>query len=648
MKKFIIWTIVLLIAGFLGWFGYKWYTSRGTELNTFSLIPGNAIYVLETDKPIDAWKKISSTQTWQHLQGNAWFGGLTASANSLDSLIKGNDKLFGMIGKKTVLFSTHMTSLNGYDFLIVADLGDASGIKFMESYINDIDLEGVTFSKDKIGETEVIKMFSKSDKSTMYLCMLERYLICSYNRNLLEASLKAKDASDNLSTNPRLTESVNAIGTSGFARVYMNYEMLNSYVYLFTGPDDNVRYLSDNLNFSGMYLDVNDEFLQLKGTTWLHDSSVSYFSALLTSGKGPHECAEVAPERTAFYLGLGFRSFPEFYKGLQDNLKKDVKDYNEYMDNIHKTEKFLNISVQEDFVNWIEDEIALLQLQSAGKGMDNEVALVLKAANIEKAKERLEHIEKMIKRRTPVKFKSVEYKDYRISYLSVKGLFKAVLGKFFARYDKPYYTIINNYVIFSNHPQTLESIIDDYLDKKTLAKSDTYKTFHSKLPDESTVFVYLNTPKVFQSMKNLATAETKASMDSNKQYITCFRHVAFQMVADGNHFNTLLCEQFEKPDSVIAVTAIETISADSLDAIFELPYIYVKDPNAEEYKEYYPDSSVHFEVELKYGFKDGHFTEYHTNGAIKLKGKFEKDKRKGNWKAFNENGDMIGKRDYDE
>jgi hypothetical protein len=333
---------------------------------------------------------------------------------------------------------------------------------------------------------------------------------------------------------------------------------------------------------------------------------------------------------------------------MQDNLKKDVADYDEYMENIRKTEKFLNISIQEDFVSWVDDELALIELRSAGKGLDNEVALVLKAANIEKAKERLAHIEKMIKRRTPTKFKSVDYQGYRISYLSVKGLFKAVLGKFFARYDKPYYVVLNNYVIFSNHPQTLESIIDDYLAKKTLGKSESFKSFRSNLSDESSVFVYLNTPSVFQSMKNIATAQTRASMDSNQRFITCFRHVAFQLKPDGDHFESKLCEQFEVPANEDSITENQNVVvSDSLDVFFELPYVYVKNPNEKLYKELFEDSlTTHIEVELKYGFKDGNFTEYHPNGEIKLKGKFKKDKRTGTWKAYTPEGDLIGKREY--
>ncbi|MCU0429397.1 MAG: DUF3352 domain-containing protein [Cytophagaceae bacterium] len=647
MKKFVGWSLLLIVCAALAWFAYQWYSARGKTINGFSLIPEDAIYVLETDQPLEAWKTIAATETWKHLQGNAWFASLTSSANSLDSLLQKQPQLFDLIGKRNVLFSTHLSSPTSFDFLIVADLGEASGIKFMESYLSTISFKGYQFSKEKIQETDCIRMYNTSDKSTMYMALVETYLIVSFNKSLLEKSILAKNQT-NLSQLPSMKLASESVGRSGFARVYLNYTQLHDYLALYMGPNEYNRYFSEHLTLGSMYLEEKNERLNLIGSAWLKDSSVSYFSAMLNSGKGPTECEEIAPERTAFYLGLGFTSFQTYYNAMLDNLKKDLSAYDEYMSNIRKTEKFLNISIEKDFVSWIDDEVALLELTSAGEGLDNEMALVLKAGNIEKAKDRLEHIEKMIRKRTPVKFKSIDYQGYRISYLSIKGLFKVLLGKFFARYDKPYYTILNNYIIFSNHPQTLESIIDDYLAKRTLARSESYRNFRSGFANQGAVFAYLNTPSLFSSLKNIATRDTRLSMDSNKAYIQCFRHVGFQLIPSQQKLDVMLSEQFELAKKEVPSLADTLQVSDSLEALFKLPYIYVKDPNAREYKEYYEDSSsIKLVVELKYGFKDGHFTEYYPSGEVKLKGKFKKDRRSGTWKAFSEQGELLGKFDFD-
>jgi hypothetical protein len=285
---------------------------------------------------------------------------------------------------------------------------------------------------------------------------------------------------------------------------------------------------------------LENEVIKAAGHTYLHDSVESYLNTLAISGKGPYEFAEVTPQRTAFGLALGFSSFKEFFENFERNIQQDVMEYKNYRQNLKQVEDYLGIDLQENFINWVGDEVALLELQSSGKGLDNETAIIFKADNIEKARKDLEHIEKMVRRKTPVKFKAVEYHGYTINYLSMKGLFKVLLGKFFARYDKPYYTIINNFVVFSNHPQTLQSMIDDYIGKNTLIKSEEFREFRKEFEDEGSVFVYINTPVLFNTIKKLADNSTRTSMEGNKEYIVCFRQAGFQLVPEQGGFKSRL------------------------------------------------------------------------------------------------------------
>jgi hypothetical protein len=662
MKKTIGWTVFILLAGLIGYLGYRWYNAKGLSVNAYSLIPGSAVYVLETREPIETWKNISGSAMWKHMQKNSWFAQITSSANSLDSLLRDNDQLSGLLGSRTLLISTHSTGFKQYDFIFLADFGNASGIKFLEEYITTFSAKGLTFSRIKIEDSDVIKMFDDTKKTTLYIALIESYLVASYDMGLIKSSLACRHGKS-LADSPLFIKSMEDVQDKGDIRIVLNYPVLDEHLLCYMdGRNEYVSYLSEALTTSALYLKQEEEMMKIQGYTYVNDSMDSYLKALAMSGKGGNDIASLAPERTAFYFGMSFNSFSEFFANVEYNIKKDVKDYKEYEENVKTVENYLKINIKENFLSWIGDEVAILQLKSYGSGLDNEVALVLKAKNIETAKKQLDFVEKMIRRRTPVKFKEVMYRDYRISYLSVKGLFKVLLGKFFSRYDKPYYTIINDKVIFSNHPQVLESIIDDYLNDNTLAKQEHYKQFRKNFEDESSVFVYINTPVLFTSLKNLANPETKIKMETNKQFITCFNDIGFQLYPDKGRFKTIIAEQFVEPaeeevnieqeqknetkikaDSVKKEISDKNISADP----FQLPYIYAKNPNDRVYREYYADSTLMYEVELKYGFKDGDFKEFHPNGELKLKGKFKKDKRVGTWKAYNERGELLEKKDFD-
>jgi hypothetical protein len=240
----------------------------------------------------------------------------------------------------------------------------------------------------------------------------------------------------------------------------------------------------------------------------------------------------------------------------------------------------------------------------------------------------------------------------------MKGLFNILLGKFFARYDKPYYTIINNFVIFSNNPESVKSIIDDYLDKKTLARSENFRKFRKEFKDEVSVFAYVHASALFNSARNLANPSTKTTMTQNKDYIVCFRDIGLQLVPDENGFETMLTEFFEAPEIIaiqvpevkdeLPILTTEDLTPEKKDDgdPMALPEIYLENPSLKEYVGYFPDSAVQFKVDIRNGFKDGSYTEYHPNRKTKMTGKFNKDKRDGTWRLYNEEGDLILRREY--
>jgi hypothetical protein len=667
MRTFLKWLFALLFIGGIGWIVVKWYLNQDQiSIESLSLIPPDAVYCITTDDPINTWKEIAGTRTWAHLKKNNYFAALTSSANNLDSLIRDNSLLFDMIGSHALMVSAHMISAKEYDFLFLVDLKGASGIKFLNEYITNFSSEDFTIKREKYDDYDIVTFYNPAEKTHLFVSMPGSYVLASYSKKIIMAALDTQKP-ESIQAAASFISTSTPLETGGLMQVHMNYTQLPKFMHSYSdASNDYVTRLSEALENTSLSVQVENDLISASGHTRVKDSIDSYLRSLAISGKAPTEIFELAPQRTAFCLGLGFKSFHDFFDNFQTNLRNDVTEYDAYIQNLKEVEDYLKISIHDNFVHWIGDEVAIFELQSSGPGGDQEIAVILKAFNIEDARKNLDYVQDMIRKRTPVKFKTVDHRGYAINYLSMKGLFKLLLGKFFARYDKPYYTIINNFVIFSNHPQTLESIIDDYLDKNTLDRSEEFREFRKKFDDEGSAFVYVNTPILFNTIKKLADPQTRADMETNKDYITCFRQIGFQLVPEEGGFKTLFAEQFVEPvqREIVTGDSLSTLLPAGIDSVesaveqttepvakdldpMALPYIYVHDLNASSYKGYFSDSTVQYVVELKNGFKDGTYTEYHTNGEIKMKGHFENGKRDGTWRLFDGNGKLIMRRTYD-
>ena len=95
-----------------------------------------------------------------------------------------------------------------------------------------------------------------------------------------------------------------------------------------------------------------------------------------------------------------------------------------------------------------------------------------------------------------------------------------ILGNLLSKLEKPYFTIIDRYVIFSNHPQTLKSIIDDYESGNTLVNSVEFYNFSKNFSRKQSVFLYIQTPLLFTNIEEFVGTQAWANMKKNKDYIS--------------------------------------------------------------------------------------------------------------------------------
>ncbi len=671
MRKLIFGLTALLLAGGLSFFLYTFYAKHEGGRRPIYLVPNNAVYIIETDDPVKNWEKISQSGVWLHLQQNRSFGELTAGANSLDSSFRENETLFRFLGSRQVMISAHMYKKNDYDFLFVVDLQKVSKLTQLKNYLYGLLTDDFKITHRPYHGKEIVELYNKNTHNTLNIFFIDNLMALSWQPSLVEASIDQLEEPI-IGRNSDYLEIKSEIGDDGMIRFYFQYDYLDDYLMAYMHEsNDYIRSLSRDLSYSGFMFTLDHELLNLKGFTNVNSEERSYARTLLNAGKGAIHIPEVAPQRTAFYMGMGFGSFSGFYEELESWKKDDPDRFREYQEGIDKLEKFLKISVKENFVDWVDDEIAFLQMQPQGRGRTNEYALVLKAKDSDEANDHLNFILKQIKKKTPVKFKQVTYRGYPINFMSIKGFFKLVLGKFFNDLDKPYFTIVEDYVIFSNHPQTLKDIINDFLDENTLANSLDFEKFRDEFQEESAIFNYINVPVMYDGVKSFVNTQTWSGMQKNKPYIYCFPQIGFQLIPDDGLFESRLVIQYLDPKEVerkiqfaknpelrkAELYGPQMPSAGTLNNNFllglieeqeliQVEEIAPEDLDAKQYVERYDNGEIKIEVSLRDGQKHGTYREYHANGNIKLKGKYRRGKQVGMWKAYDEEGNMIEKKSF--
>ncbi|MCU0450776.1 MAG: DUF3352 domain-containing protein [Bernardetiaceae bacterium] len=665
MKRLFYSAVLLLVVWVAVWY---FITPPAGYLRPIQAVPRNAIYVLETDQPMATWQAIVDNPTWRFLRGQPYFAQLTATAHQLNERIAQNPNLAKLVGSRTVLVSAHPYPRTGYEFLFTVDLGEASRFRFVEDLWTKISLPNYVISSSNYNGFIINGFSDKKTGETVHVAFVGNLLLASYQSLLVKAAIDQREQ-PTLADDPHWQQLTSEVGGGGLFKCYLQYAQLPALAQTYSpGPNEWVNMLQRDLSFSGLSFEPEDggQLLVLQGYTHLQDSLDSYFKATLRAGRGRLGAQRVIPQGAAYYLSFAFADFPTFFNHAEQIYLKDPVAGAEYRNGVQSLERLLKINLKDHFVSWVGDEVALVQTQPQGQGRTDEMAAVLKVADLDKARENLAFIEEQVRKRTPGKFTGVDYQGYQIRYLAIKDFFRLLLGKLFAKLDKPYYTLIDNYVIFSNHPETLKRIIRDYQAGQTLAQDADFDAFLDNFNTSSSVFAYVQTPMLYNLLPGLVARETWSSVRQNRPYVVSFSQIGFQLGGNDDRFDTKMAVRFDStraaPPSVLVADAGQATEADlephqpkiqlKVEG-GELPIVVdqqtpgedpidieITDVKAKKQQGHYPDGSLKYDLETRDGFKHGLYHEYYPPGTIKMSGRYRNDQRDGVWRYYHANGKL--------
>ncbi len=655
-KKRILLGVLTLFALYVCYLVYIFVLSPKTNLQSIYLIPKDAVFIIESEQPVESWEKVSKSEAWHHLKRNDYFSELTENIQRVDTIFNNNHKLFEFFDDRSLFISIHMISPKDYGIFYVLDLKRIAKLQLLKTYLNTLLDDGYVLSKRTYHEHEILEVHDRDTKETMYLSFIKNQLVASYTHTLVEASID-QYKEPVLGRNLNFLKINQKVGHEDLFRWYAQYHYFDDYIKMYSDkPSDWVNRVSENFLFSGFYFDL-DENSTLTANGYTNISAVNeyYLEALQKSGTAERSIPQIAPNTTALYMSYGFDSFQEFYKNFEMVQQRDPEQFESYQEGIAKVEKYLKIDVKENFVSWIGDEIGVLQIKSHINQGKNDLALVLKANDAEEAKTQLDFVVEQIRKKTPVKFKAVNYKDYEINFLSIKGFFKLLLGGRFNEFDKPYFTQIDDFVVFSDSPNTLKGIIDKVVAGETLSTTEEFRNFDQQFDSESTVYMFTNVPLLYDNLYALADATTKQKMRKNKDFIICFPQMGLQLTPEDDLFESRLVLNYRDVEEVkktinlpkkMEATTQNITSSEITDAVFNLRPIYPNDLNASTFTKKYANGNVLFEVELKDGLKHGRYEEFYPDGTRKIRGRFRNDEQVGTWRYYNQQGEQVRKKRF--
>lgn len=516
MKRLIVITIILLIATVMVTFVY--FKNLNTQAQHTSqvmrTIPNDASLIFEFNNEKGFYDIFSGSKLFTAIAGEQKLAELTALRTQL--LL--NPLIEQYLNGQNLFISLHPQKGNDIDFLLTTSVTKGFQPDLFEELakrpksgmlINTITLDG------KRGYT----IYLNNIKKRFYLIDKEdNTLSGSFSKDLIEACAKYDDKKEKQA----FVLMSDRQSSNSLANLYVNYEALSPvFEQLFANKNiDILKNFRQLPAFAALSLNYKSDALMFNGTTQIQNQENSYLNLFRYQQPVINYLKDIFPSTTAYSINFAVSDPVKFESDLsawqtKSNFKLEKASI------LHKIKGETGIELQTEFTRLLSNEFAVVTTRYREK------IAIIQVKDGSKLRTLMINISKM--------------NGDNNGQFNYEKLPQLLLGDAFSIFKRPYFKVIDNYLILTNNTSELTSYDDSYINHKFLSKMEEYNHFNELLAERSNISFFIQ----FKNAQQLFKKDMKPAFYDAFETITPgwknFYGASWQFASSDKNYYTNFC-----------------------------------------------------------------------------------------------------------
>ncbi|WP_162796028.1 hypothetical protein [Pedobacter nanyangensis] len=515
MKKIYI-ILIVLVLGVTG-MAYLYFSNLDKESSpsdiSLNLVSANApiIFTFENDK---GFYDILGQQTVTNDILGAEKSNLL---KTLRTLISNNTSLNHLIDGEKITIGFLPTSANRVDFIIATQ---TKAKKFDHTVLNQLN---ATVKQE--GSAYHIKF---GDTSECFISIINKSIFLSNNKKALTmlgtTKLPNNEFAEYIKQNNRFSKNT-------LANVYINYKQLPSLLknILNTNLTGELNIFNKQAAYASLNYNFSSDKLLLNGYTQINDAQ-NYFRLFVDQKEQKVNIDQLFPEQTANYTLFSINDYAIWHKALKV-WQKSKKEDEKIAEQLHNINEKYRIDIDQTFPKYFNKQFATLELKSGEK------LGIVEIKNGDKLGQLL------------LDLGSDYAPDIRI--FKETDLLYNYFGEPFKKFERPFYTIIDNHLVVANYASTIQVFLNAYKNDHLLVNTDSYNAFKDQISSATTIAFYVNHKNSHDIFgKNLKAPYYKQY--KSEKGVKNYNAFGYQLSADNGKFtsNILLLKNQTKTDTI--------------------------------------------------------------------------------------------------
>ncbi|MDB5137369.1 MAG: hypothetical protein JWP37_3972 [Mucilaginibacter sp.] len=468
MKRLIFITIILFVTTVLVTVVYfkNLNSITGHTSQVMRTIPNDASLIFEFNNEKGFYDIFTGNKLFASVAGEEKLAELT----ELRKLILLNPLFEPYFSGQNIFISLHPQKGNDIDFLLTTSVSKGFQPELFDEILKQ-PKSGIVINTIVLGGKQGYTIYLNDLKRRFYLIDNEDHTISgSFSKDLMETCAKydykkEKQAFVLMSDQQR---------SNSLANLYVNYEALTPiFEQLFINKNvDIFKGFRQLPAFAALSLNYKSDALMFNGATQIPGVNAgTYLSLFSYQQPVVNHLKEIFPSTTAYSTDFAVSDPKKFEADLSDwQNKSSFKNERSSIFNKIKTETGINI--QTEFAGLLSNEFAVITTRYQEK------IAIIQVKDGSKLRTLMINISKMNNDNTGV--------------FNYEKLPQLLLGDAFSIFKRPYFKVMDNYLVLTNSVSELASYDDSYNNRKFISKTEGYTSFNDLLAERSNVSFFIH------------------------------------------------------------------------------------------------------------------------------------------------------------
>jgi len=458
MRKIYI-TLGVLLLGVIA-MAYLYFSNLNTEANanniSLNAVAKEASIVFSFDNDKSFYEILSGQDLLQNVLGKE----KSEDLKSLRANLVNHQEIFNQLEGQRIYIGILPGLENTVDFLISTQLkANSDPVKI---------LSNLKSSKIQVEKVKDIYKLSFTDSTNCFVGIKDKLVLISNSALSVENNLTSqkieKGFVDYIKSNSRPNKNT-------LANLYINFNniplllknILNSSL---TGE---LHIFSQQNTYAAFSYNFSKEKLLFNGNTDINANN--YFNLFSKIPEQKININNILPTKTANYTIYAVNDYADWRKKLID-LQAGRNETEKLNKNITSINQTYRLDIEQIFNKYCNHQFVSFQLNTGEKF--GAIALT----NGEKLNQLL--LDLSAEYATDIRI----FKDANIPYL--------FFGDPFKKFERPFYTIIDNYLVMANNASSINSFLNSYRNGNLLINDEDYRGLTDQLSTSATISFYIN------------------------------------------------------------------------------------------------------------------------------------------------------------